>query len=304
MDPNLPAVNPSDLLLAFDCGGSSSRSRIETVSGVLVHEGSSGPANWASSPRDLVREHMSQCLQGFSGHVAHATVCMAGILTEQNRLDCQALVTEIAKCDQVRAVPDYYASLAACDDDNAVCVISGTGSLVCSFEDSNQVVKSGGGGPLLGDWGSGFWAGKTALGRFLYAREHNAPPESLRTSVAKLFGSADINEVLSILYRRPSPAAELAKLGSDVAALADEGDEFAQSILVDAMQPLAELTIEHMRNHGFPQRRYKVYRAGGFWKASHFVTKFFEVQLHLPTFEPPLSPLEGAMKLTRRFANL
>ena len=289
------------IVLALDCGGSTCRARFVDTAGAILHEGKSGPANWSSTPRQSLLSHLREAVEG-GPKPDFALACMAGLLTNRQKAEASDALAEISGAPRAMAVPDYVASLASCDDPNAVCVVSGTGSLVCSFDESHQVVKSGGGGPLLGDWGSGYWAGRTALGRFLFPREHAAPSPEVRSALSEVFGSDEINECLAAIYQAEGPPApKVAAFGSVIARKATEGDEYCQSILADAMQPLADLTIEHMRQQGFPQRKFKVYRTGGFWEASHFIPKFFEMLLHLPTHVPPLSPLEGAVRIAQQY---
>lgn len=285
----------------MDCGGSSSRALIQDANGSVLMETKSGPANWAATPVADLSAHIHLALSN-APKIDFAAICMAGVLTEDDQAEVTNIVQSACQVKVCHVYPDSMASLASCDDPNAVCVISGTGSLVCSFDDSNQLVKSGGGGPLVGDYGSGYWAGRTALARFLFPRPDTFVQSKLPAWLADRYGSQDFSVCLSQIYRTASPQAEIATIGSAVAKLATDGDETAQSILADAMQPLADLTLEHMRSQGFPQRKFKVYRTGGFWTASHYVVKYFEILLRLPTFEPTLTPLDGAMKLARKLA--
>lgn len=286
------------IALGIDGGGTSVRARAVDTSGEVLFEGKSGSANWASTPRHEFIEHLREALSGCP-KVNLVAGCFAGILTQKDREGCGEVLRSILPDAAIEVRPDFHASLASCDDPDALCVVSGTGSLVCCFN-GDQVTKSGGGGPVLGDWGSGYWAGRTALGRLLFAREESPASEGMKRALVAEFGSADINEVVATIYREGPPAPRVAKLGSRIAAEATEGDETCQGIIADAMQPLADLTIEHMRQNGFPQRKFKVYRTGGFWDASPFVIKYYEVQLRLPSYLPPLTPLEGAVRLAQR----
>jgi len=292
---------PQMTVLALDCGGSSIRSRIVDSDSSVVFEGASGPGNWASTPRETLQANLLQSLEN-SPKPDFALVCMAGLLSPQDREQASQLVRELSGARKSLAVPDYYATHASCSDPDAVCVLSGTGSMVCSARPDGTIAKSGGGGPLLGDWGSGYWVGRTALGRYLFPRDSAQPPESITATLAQVAIGASLDEMIASLYQEDRPATAIARFGSMVAQLATAGDEYAQGVIADSMQPLADLTIEHMRNEGFPQRKFKVYRTGGFWDASHYVVKYFEVLLRLPTHPPPLSPLEGAVLLAQQYA--
>lgn len=283
--------------LAIDCGGTRSRVLLEAEDGSVLVERENGPANWAATPRHELAENLKQLLEGLPTPRS-AGVFMAGLLTEGDRAELTTLLNGFSPAHW-NAFPDTMSSLAACDNPDAVCVISGTGSGICSFDSSHQMVKSGGGGPLIGDFGSGFYAGRVALARFL-SPEPELPDLAERLEAE--YGPGGLSAWLSKLYAMPSPQAEIAQIGSLVASLATEGNEACQGILADALQPLANLTLDHMRSQGFPERPFRVYLSGGFWEASHYVPKLFGILLRLPTYRPPLTPLQGAMKLVRSLA--
>lgn len=288
---------PSTSFLALDCGGTSSRARLEAEDGTLLDERAAGPANWAATPRTELCTNLSELLSGIT-EVKLGVICMAGVLTDKDKQEVSELLGSLIPC-KWHSLPDTLASLAACDDPDAVCVLSGTGSAVCSYDATNQMVKSGGGGPLIADYGSGFYAGRTALARFLVS---GAELPNLADKLDAAYGTGGVSTWLSNIYRQTSPQAEIARVGSMVANLATDGDESCQSILGEAMQPLADLTIAHMRNQGFPERQFKVFLSGGFWDASHYVAKLFGIYLQMPTYRPQLTPIQGAMKIARTYS--
>ncbi len=288
---------PAITLLALDCGGTRCRALAQSADGTIVAEREGGPANWAATPRHELQGNLKELLEGL--HADVGVVCMAGILTPEDKQELATLLNTFTPATW-HAFPDTESSLAACDDPNAICVISGTGSGVCSYNDAHQMVKSGGGGPLIGDVGSGFHTGRTALSRFLVS---GAELPRLQEKLDAEYGNGGIQTWLATIYATPSPQTEIAKVGSIAAALATDGDETCQSILAEAMQALADLTLQHMHAQGFPERQFKIYLSGGFWEASPFIPKLFTMLLRTPTYRPRLSPLQGAMKLAQSLAN-
>lgn len=284
------------IVAGFDCGGTSSRFQVTDAAGTVLFESKSGAANWASTPREVLQTHLRTLCIG-APEVQSAAVCMAGLLTDEDKSEVNDFVSGILPGARISTFPDYAASLAACDDPDAICVISGTGSLISSFGE-NGIVKSGGGGPLLGDVGSGFWAGKMLLTEWLIPSQRERISEAALGCVQKILGATDEPGVVAAVYRNRTPGGQLlAQVGGELARAADAGDEYCQGILGSSMQPLADLVHDHMRHQGFPERKFKIYRAGGFWDASPMVIKFFESWLRMQTYAPPLSPLEGAVRL-------
>jgi glucosamine kinase len=286
------------LSLGMDCGGSSTKVLVLDETGQRVFEGSSGPANWLSTPRESLKAHWEEAMVGCPT-VDSAVVAMAGVMGDSDRREAAALFREKFGDCRIRVEPDYVAALAACDHPDAICVISGTGSLVSSWH-SNQVVKSGGGGPSIGDWGSGAYTGKCALARLILPGAVFEPKSRLGDAIRATFQCEDLGGAFKMLYSSPSQGRILGELGSKIAQAATDGDEVCDSILSESMAPLADLTIKHMFENGFPERKYKIFRAGGFWDASSLVIKYFEIQARIQTHPILLSPVEGAARLAQQ----
>lgn len=282
------------IVVGLDCGGSSTRAEAILLDGTVAFEGTGGPSNWASTPRDQLKESLASALAGVPNF--ESGVCaMAGILTESDADGAKAIFTELGY-ENFEVVPDFHASLRACNSEDAVCVISGTGSIISSFYEGS-VVKSGGGGPLLGDCGSGFYCGRLAIQKLL---EPGCPAqfvEVIQPILDEEFGTSAVNDVLAEIYRsRKAPAPKIARVGSKIAALATDNEMCHEIVIANV-----ELLVTQVKNHilCYPpiNQLVKVFRAGGFWASSPVVREHFEVQLGLETAEIPLSPVRGASLL-------
>lgn len=193
---------------------------------------------------------------------------MAGILTPEDVAEASALLAEVSGCAFAEARPDFHAALAACGPEATCCVISGTGSLVFSKVpgDEGKVVKSGGGGPLLGDQGSSFAIARDALSTAFFGSAVVASvSEAFMAKVEELFGTRDASAVPAKIYSLPSPAAVVAKLTPTIAADYAAGVAYAKVVIEDEMKRLAYLVHSHLVAYHSDARPWSIYLSGGLW---------------------------------------
>jgi N-acetylglucosamine kinase-like BadF-type ATPase len=163
-----------------------------------------------------------------------------------------------------RAEPDYHAALMACPLDTDACLAVGTGSVICSRIDG-RLVKSGGRGFLLGDAGSTAQYGRDALLHFLSVGEGGVSPK-LRERVLAHFGSLEENEILSRLYRFPTPVSMLVKLASSLAHDFKAGLPYAVASVERNGGLLADVVADHCKRYLANKPTIKIVLAGGLWK--------------------------------------
>ena len=275
------------LFLGLDCGGSTTRARVIDDQGQTVFEGRSGPANLASTPPDLLRQHVAEAITDCPTVDA---VCgaFAGLLTPDDERRATDLLAGLTHAPRIAARPDYHATLAACPRGTTLCVIAGTGSLIAS-KASGDVVKSGGGGPLLGDDGSAFSIARAALRQMQI--EFLSPGESnFAHGLATHFGSANLNKAQAAIYAADHPAQLVARFAPLVVKDFLAGSEFAQRAIHDANQHLFELILDHIAfYHGQPAK-IKVVLAGGVWEIDDRYTRYWSDQLRARLTRVPEPP--------------
>ncbi|HEY0867548.1 MAG TPA: BadF/BadG/BcrA/BcrD ATPase family protein, partial [Fimbriimonas sp.] len=196
------------VFVGLDCGGSSSRVVAMDERGKILFQGQSGAANLVSTPENRLRRNLASATRGCPA-ASHVCGCFAGLINRETWERGIDRLREIFPAAQVRAEPDYTAALYASPPDTDVCVIAGTGSLVCSKSESG-IVKSGGRGYILGDQGSGFHYGRDALVHFL--NHPGSASRALSDEIERLFGSPDEGTIVAAVYRTAPPSTLLAKL--------------------------------------------------------------------------------------------
>lgn len=292
--------------LGLDCGGSSTRALALDESGAVVFQGQGGPANLASTPPRKLQYSLETALQAHP-KIEVACGCFAGLLTHEDRARAVDLLQALLPNAKIDATPDYAAALYACDEGTDICVIAGTGSLVCS-KGVEGIAKSGGLGYLLGDEGSGFRYGQAALRAYL--NEPSNASNALRSAVVKFFGCGEPNEIVSRVYRQSAPAAALAKLAKALATDAANGIRYATKALDEQTEALAAITARHIRQHFAGRTRLGVCLAGGLWQtASLFRDTFMRVlkekaeEMELVGTRINHPPVFGAVRLAQEMAH-
>jgi N-acetylglucosamine kinase-like BadF-type ATPase len=282
-------------VLAIDDGGN------------IVFQGQSGAANLVSTPEVRIRKNLAHATHGCPA-ANYVCGCFAGLLSDDVRRRGVDLLRTLFPTAGVRAEPDYTAAFYASPEETDVCIICGTGSLVCSRQ-GDRIVKSGGRGYILGDYGSGYQFGRDALIQFLdYPREAS---ESLRRAVIEQFQSEDEGDIVSAIYRSPTPAGVLAKLAKPLAADAREGYAYALRSIDNNLGLLLEIVRRHVSKHVNDKPTLVVSLTGGIWKSTPVFRDRFTYMLQetYPTRTVTVGrvnrpPLYGAVELAKEMIGM
>jgi len=251
------------VFLGFDCGGTSCRALALDEDGSVLHSGHAGPGNIATTPDYHLRKHLHQAANGCPRPDA-VCGCFAGLLTEDDRARAVSILAGMFPGATCRAEPDYHAALMSCPPGTHACLVVGTGSVICSRVEG-RLVKSGGRGFLLGDAGSTAQYGRDALLHFLAVGPANTGAK-LRDRIQSLFGSLDESDIVSRLYRHPTPVSLLVRLASSLAHDYKAGEPYAVAGVERHTSLLADVVAEHCRRFLADEPFIKLVLAGGLWK--------------------------------------
>ncbi len=256
---------PMRTFVGLDCGGSTSRVLAVDERGEAVFRGQSGAANLLATPLETIRRSLRQSTEGCPPATA-ACGAFAGLVGPDQRRQAVALLGEFFPGAQLRAEPDYAAAHAAAPEGTDVTIVAGTGSLVCGHDAEGRLTKTGVGGYLLGDEGSGFRFGRAALVHFLGDSIERS--DGLGEKVAGLFGTSERAEIVAAVYRAPSPQVLLARLMPAFAADLRDGLAYAESVAEREEDELATTVALHAVRHLANRSTVGIALAGGVWKAS------------------------------------
>lgn len=127
---------------------------------------------------------------------------------------------------------------AAFQGEPGVLVLAGTGSNVAARTLQGRVITAGGWGPALADQGSGHRIGLQALRALCLARDEEKTT-LLLAAVLKFWHLSSFDDLVAYANQIPSP--DFSQLTRAVVECAEQGDEVAQSVLVEQGRELAHL---------------------------------------------------------------
>jgi N-acetylglucosamine kinase-like BadF-type ATPase len=120
-----------------------------------------------------------------------------------------------------------------------VVVIAGTGSIAYGRNARLEAARSGGWGFVLGDEGSGYWIGRTALRAVLRETDRRGEPTSLTPRLLRHFGVGKPQDLIHEVYYGGLRPTAIGALAQHVQAAQEEGDGVAHGILDSAARELA-----------------------------------------------------------------
>lgn len=128
-------------------------------------------------------------------------------------------------------------------------VISGTGSVVF-LRQNGVLTRAGGWGHLLGDGGSAYCTGMTALQTITNLRDRNQPDEMLERAVFDALGIDGISGLVKYVYALERTKADFAKIAPVIDELAENGHPTAADILWKSADMLSDDAASAIRRTG------------------------------------------------------
>ncbi len=231
------------LFIGIDGGGTHCRARIRDSGGLLVGEGTGGPANLRLGPAvamaAIVDAAKAAAKAGGLGEgaLAEASVGlgMAGAIDDARN---GALLAQPHPFPRVAIDTDaYIAWLGAFAGGDGAILIIGTGSAGLAVV-QGQRFNVGGWGNVISDDASGNEIGRHAIRRALWAHDGMAPMTELATKILDRFDHAPPKIVTWADQARPTDFAQLAPLVLDYAG---QGDAMGVAVIEHAAEGAARI---------------------------------------------------------------
>jgi N-acetylglucosamine kinase-like BadF-type ATPase len=286
-----------EIVLGIDGGGSSTRARAVTGD-CLVFERTVGSTNPKTVPPVAVADRLTLLLNGCPSPRAVAA-CISGMRSAETRSLFRQCLSDRFPSADIRLEPDFAAALRLFESPIAICVIAGTGSIVCSRSDDGETRTSGGEGYLLGDHGSAFRLGQRLVS------DYATDPASVGTLGPEMDAAlgVDRTRLVATVHDSLEPASLIARAAPVLTHAADDGVAWAQRLVDAEMDLLASLVVLHRERHSLAGPL-SVGLAGGVWDSSYVRCSFgLALERHAGTDVQLLrarrSPVEGAAELAR-----
>jgi N-acetylmuramic acid 6-phosphate etherase len=299
------------LLLGIDGGGSSTSAllaRCDTQGWSALGHGEAGPSNLAATDPATALANLDTAVAAAFQQagcarrtVARACLALAGSDRPAVKLAVDHWARQSAIAEDWTIVNDAQPLLAwAPIDQDAIALISGTGSLAWGRNRAGQTTRAGGWGPLLGDEGSGYWIAVQGLRAAVRQYDGRGPATQLSQSLPEPLRADDRRELP--LQVRSLPRDRLAALAPWVEQAAEQGDAVARQILDHAAQQLAALVLTVARQLSIGPTLPLLVVTGGVLLSSQglrqqVVAQLEQQGLHVAAVDPQVDPTRGAVEL-------
>ncbi|MDQ0875663.1 N-acetylglucosamine kinase-like BadF-type ATPase [Paenibacillus sp. V4I3] len=281
--------------LAVDGGGTKSLCYFFDEHGQIRGQGRSGSCNYQgvgkkAAVRELIHairnalEDGKLVGNGEVGETELETDCaalgIAGLDTEYDRRIILALVEEALQHLRIRAKrliienDGFAALLGATNGQPGILMIAGTGSIVYGVNDQGVVARAGGWGHRVGDEGSGYWIGKQAIIHILKTMDGREAPNKLAEHILPYLDLKDPEDLFNWTYNSSYSVEKVAELSSLVSQAQSQGDQVAQSIMIQAAEQLftcAKAVIERINLYRQP---FQIILQGGVLQNNVFVREY------------------------------
>lgn len=256
------------LFLGVDGGGTRTRAVVTDGHGKELAR-AEGPATLIdqANPKATIGVVTHVCRQalGNAGATPPARVLWAGIAGAGND-PAQSEVCDALQgagiADIVYVGTDAKAAFHdAFGDEAGILLISGTGSSALGRGSDGSTIRVGGWGNLLGDEGSGYAIGLSALRAVVKGEDGRRMKTALRDPLLEVLGVARPDELIA--WVATATKAEVAALVPLVCERAESGDEVARTIVENAVEDLVAHVLTVVKRLGPWPGRPAVALAGG-----------------------------------------
>ncbi len=301
-----------DYFLAIDGGGSKTSCAVGDETS-LLGRGSAGGSNVVRSGEEAagraLRGAVEQACASAKippGQIKKTCVGLSGGDRPETAEPVRRMLAEFVS-GEIEVVGDMEIALHAAFGAGAgVIVIAGTGSIAFGRNSRRRTVRAGGWGHAVGDEGSGYWIGRSAVSHALRVYDEGENPALLQR-LMKAWGVESRDKL--IMAANASQAPDFATLFPVVASAADAGDSIARSVLAQAGAELSGIARIVIRRIFAEDETVPVAMAGSVFGNSALVRQVFynglrseypDVALNPKVVEPVLGALDLARKATLR----
>jgi N-acetylglucosamine kinase-like BadF-type ATPase len=299
------------VVLAIDAGGTRTRCIAVARDGRVLGAGVAGPANVVQCGAAEVRCNLLEAVRSAlacagipAGRVRAVAAGLAGVFPDgRNREPVERVLRAAFPRVRVAVTGDAVIALrGAIPEGHGVVALSGTGSCVFGISlDTQEWARVGGGGPLLGDEGSGYGVALAGLHAAWQSGDGRGEPTLLAPRLSRALGVDRIDDVVDVVYGKSFGRDRIAALAEVVADAAGEGDPSALHILRQAGYDLGLAVVAAIRKLGMKGRCPVSWQGALFAREGVFLDAFTDtVRAGWPEAgvrPPQLPPAGGAFLL-------
>lgn len=307
------------LLIGIDGGGTNTRGIASDESGNIMAETTKKSCNLntldlgdaAARLKDVITELVNDIGTKIGTkeiEVEMVVLALAGAERKEKRKKLLELVEgefPVDPSDTVDIITDSRASLyGSLGGEEGVMVNSGTGAIAMAQDDKGNLARADGWGYLLGDKGSGYWIGLTAIIKALEAEDGRGKETSLESKLMDYYEINRMKKIIPVIYEKKesSLVESVAGVAPIVFEEASTGDRVANSIISKAGQELGRTAGAVIKKLDYKGDTVKIVLKGGVFDSTKKepMMESFEAELsnHVSRWTyagPKYSPAEGAL---------
>ncbi|MBD3250776.1 MAG: hypothetical protein GF381_04400 [Candidatus Pacebacteria bacterium] len=217
--------------LGVNGGATSSRFVLADQLGNVLTEGEAGPMSFVAQSRQTVLDNLRQGLEQVTSkffldestegqssdfEIIYAVLGIASVDTDQEEQEVAEVIRPVLEefsVNQFTVINDAITALVnGTQREDAVILISGTGSNCYGQNEKGREAKAGGYDYLLSDQGSGYALGLAALKAGLKSYDQRGQKTVLEQKLVKHFGVDDFSQLKSVVYQPDLSKTEVAEL--------------------------------------------------------------------------------------------
>lgn len=241
----------------------------------------------------------SQIVAAAVGVPSYGENAQADVVLEMTVLESVSPIPAIIVNDAQNA---FYGALSCRCGIN---VVAGTGSIAYGEDEAGGKARSGGWSERFSDEGSCYWLGRMAMGLFCKEADGRAPKAALYRILTEELKLTDDMQFIELMERDYLPIrSEVASFQKYLLQAAQQGDEAARLLYIDACRELTQLAVGVKNQLNF-QGPVSVSLTGGLIHAEAFIAEPLRRMLagngmnYVPCEG---SPLQGAVLLACKHA--
>ena len=239
------------ILLGVDGGGSHTRAVAVDGDGNLQATARVGCGNYQVIGLERLENLIAEIVDKLGLFADHLGLGLAGAGRAAEREAILGMVRERFGFNNAVVATDAQAALVGAHGGGAgLIAISGTGSIVLGRDASGREARAGGWGPILGDDGSGYHIGLSALRAVLGTRDGTGAATALSRSLLGAVNLTDWEQLIPAVQTGAISRQEIAALCPVVFAAAKEGDLVAGEIVERAGAALGSQVAAVIRSLG------------------------------------------------------
>lgn len=237
-------INSANVVLGIDGGGTNTRAVIASGD-VILGRAQGGSIKRLRVGAEVAEANLRALLSNvfIAAKVSHVDAASAGVASA-SMPGVSEWVTQVFRdfdIENSEVVGDEVIALdAAFRGGPGILQIAGTGSNCIGRTASGERESAGGYSSVLGDEGSGYWIGLHGIRQALHAHDRGESSRILN-GVAVAWGTSTLEELVNLGNAVPGP--DFAALAPVISKAAEQGDEVATRILLQAASDLAEFIL-------------------------------------------------------------